>query len=824
MQRHPFLVSAFALLAAWLVGVAPGQCPTSWSSGAVPSGLSGPGSCTAVWDPDGGGPLPQRLVVGGQDLVGGSAVSAQKVMTWDGTQWLPLADGPGTSGGVNKATTWNGLLVVSGSFLGGGTDRIAMWNGTAWQALAGGLSFAPTALAVFGGNLIACGNLATPVVAVWNGSSWSNLPTPPGMTDVRAAASFQGHLWIGGANGSNGVLNRWSGSAWLASTAASGPVNCLGVRASTATSNLYAGGAFNNVAGTSTGRVATTAGGTSPVWAPVGSYNGTEITQMHVRTIGAVGVAVVIVTPGGLGGPAQTLQLSGSTFAPMGTSPVFGVSYYGGAYHGVASGAGQCRRYDGVDWQLVLGQGIDGEVRALTPSGSDMIVGGTFVSSAGASSSRVAKWNGTTLSALGSGITGTSVDALLTLGNGDIIVGGQFLAAAGVSVNNVARWDGANWSSVGTGFNQQVLALARMPNGDIVAGGRFTMAGLVSCSRIARWNGTSWAPLGLGMNGDVHALAVRSDGRLFAGGSFTIAGTAACSRIAQWNGTTWSPLGFGVNDDVYALAVRPNDDIVAAGAFTAVVALFAERCARWTGSAWATMGGNSADPSPVRSLFAMPNGDVIAGRGFHQAAANPDAGISRWNGFSWTGFGAGLASQPAGASVAVRALANRADGALVVGGAFGVADGVVANGLARLTSTCPAMVVPFGAGCSAAGPLVQTATTLPWLGSTFRTTTTGLQPASACVVVVGFSPTSIPLSSLLPEGQPGCTLLVTLDILGAVTADATGTALSALALGNSPALLGGVFHQQTIPVELNGFGVVTAVRAANALSATIGKF
>jgi hypothetical protein len=112
------------------------------------------------------------------------------------------------------------------------------------------------------------------------------------------------------------------------------------------------------------------------------------------------------------------------------------------------------------------------------------------------------------------------VRTLAVLPNGDLVAGGDFTTAGGVAANRVARWNGTSWSPLGSGMSSFVSALAVLPNGDLVAGGQFTTAGGVAANRIARWDGSSWSPLGSGVNSSVIALAVLRTGDLVAGGYF----------------------------------------------------------------------------------------------------------------------------------------------------------------------------------------------------------------------------------------------------------------------------------------------------------------
>ncbi len=106
----------------------------------------------------------------------------------------------------------------------------------------------------------------------------------------------------------------------------------------------------------------------------------------------------------------------------------------------------------------------------------------------------IAKWDNSTgiWSALGSGISGgaiygMNVDALALDGQGNLYAGGYFATAGGAPANNIARWDGATWAALGSGTNGGVGMLALADNGLIYAGGGFTAAGGRAAWNLARW-------------------------------------------------------------------------------------------------------------------------------------------------------------------------------------------------------------------------------------------------------------------------------------------------------------------------------------------------
>ena len=355
---------------------------------------------------------------------------------------------------------------------------------------------------------------------------------------------------------------------------------------------------------------------------------------------------------------------------------------------------------------------MDGSTSTLArASNGDLLAGGFFFHAGGVTVNHVARWNGTSWSALGSGVNGR-VSALTNLNNGDLVAGGGFLYAGSVLVSNIARWNGTSWFAMGTGMNDWLNAVTTLPNGDLVAGGYFTFAGQSTCNRIARWNGTNWSPMGTGMNDSVQALIVMPNGDLVAGGQFTTAGGVPANYVARWNGTSWAAMGSGLSGIVMTLASLPNGDIVAGGA----------GIARWNGASWSTMGSGMAGGTYnfVYALQRLPSGDIIAAGNFTTAGGVVVNNIARWNGTAWSPLGTGVSgtSSPSATVTFVTALAMLANGDVVAGGEFATAGGLGSAYLAGFafdgptiqtqpvsTSACAAGSASFFVGGSDPGPL-----------------------------------------------------------------------------------------------------------------------
>ena len=141
----------------------------------------------------------------------------------------------------------------------------------------------------------------------------------------------------------------------------------------------------------------------------------------------------------------------------------------------------------------------------------------------------------------------------LAVSGGTLYAGGSFTTAGGSAANCIAQWNGSSWSALGSGMNggdgfgPYVFALA-VSGSTLYAGGDFTTAGGSAANYIAQWNGSSWSALGSGMGGgsypDVVALAV-SGSTLYAGGYFTTAGTNLSYYVAMAN-LAGSPLPIAI--------------------------------------------------------------------------------------------------------------------------------------------------------------------------------------------------------------------------------------------------------------------------------------
>jgi predicted outer membrane repeat protein len=191
---------------------------------------------------------------------------------------------------------------------------------------------------------------------------------------------------------------------------------------------------------------------------------------------------------------------------------------------------------------------------------------------------------------------------------------GSFTHAGQLEATGIAKWNGSTWSALQAGINGPATALAPASPGltpRIYTGGEFTLASGVPALRVAGWNGSAWTPLGMGLEGGaVRALVTWDSGvRLYAAGEFMTAGGVPANRIARWDGVAWAPLGAGLNGAARALTVFAPElqtaKLYVGGEFTGAGASMAQYVAAWNGTSWSAVG--SGPPAPARTLAGYDN-------------------------------------------------------------------------------------------------------------------------------------------------------------------------------------------------------------------------
>lgn len=801
------MLTASLLLAASLHA----QCVPAWHSLGVPDGVNATVFATVAWDPDGAGPLPTSLVLGGVFYRAGATAAKAVVRLDPDGSFHTIGGGLGLGTVVySLAVAADGALLAGGYFQvpgpGGATVRnVARFDGTDWQPLGDpdGAVFAIEALPngdlLLGGDYTTIGGAAISNLARFDGVTWSAVGNPNARVthlesmpngDLAVSGWFE---TIGGQ--AAGGLALQTAAGW---TAPAGPTLFgAGPLLALPNGDLVLGGHFNQVGGVQAASLA--------------RWNGVAWSNFEQNG----GSGIIVVQDLALDAAGRLVACGDSSLRTVAT-------------------------YDGQQWSGFAGSG---SAKTICAFGADLYVGGmTYIE--GRKLGNIARWDGSSVHSVNGGLEG-SLEAMCELPDGSMLVAGPITGIDDVPVpTGFARFDGVSWHAFGAGpgatggyYLPSVAALVALPDGTVAAAGAFTSIGGQPIAYAARFDGVAWVPLG--NPGEVMLqMHLLPDGELIA--------RSVNGNLLRLQGSAWVPFAAG-SPVAYRTAVGADGTLVAVGQ----LAGGGIGCARWDGSVWQTL-GSLPNASWVQDLAVLTNGDVLFLSQVDQSA------LRRFDGVSWTVVGAGVIAPgsrrivplpdgnfallgrrtlASGGQVGVVARwsngtlidlathdssAQSVDGLFVTAGGDLVAyrsHGVDLPGfalLARWSTPCPANSSELGAGCVGGGTLVAGT---PWVGAALRCRAEGLPPGFA-LVVTGLAPTSLPLAAVFPTAGAGCTLLVMPDLVEAefVLGDHIDHSILLLA---DPALAGIMLHQQVVSFA---FAPSLAIAVSNALSLTLGSY
>jgi hypothetical protein len=356
-----------------VVPAAPAQCAPDWIP--LPPGNAPNDWVYALhtWDPDGPGPLPPRLVVGGNFSRMG-ATTMWCLGAFDGASSAPIGD--------RFAPTVYSL----GEYVPPGGDPNApdLIVGSAWSS--------------FNGSLAA--------ITRWDGTAWHDMPglhhsSGWGLT-IYSMVTFQSDLWVAGIIDSvNGApahhMALWNGAQWDAvphGLFVKGQLHIHG-------DDLYAGGIWTGDLGLQS--PAGIARRTADTWSLVGTnyppecislatYQGLLICgswREHLTpNIFAWDGLTWSVIGGGTNGSVRSLAV----FDPDGPSPLPELLILGGGF--TTAGGQQARgiaAWDGNAW-LTMGAGVNGRPESMAIFDGHLYIGGRFTQAGGIVQPYLARW------------------------------------------------------------------------------------------------------------------------------------------------------------------------------------------------------------------------------------------------------------------------------------------------------------------------------------------------------------------------------------------------------------------------------------------------
>ncbi|HYE62641.1 MAG TPA: hypothetical protein VD997_11655 [Phycisphaerales bacterium] len=681
------------LLALCLLALTPAlqaqPCEGQFMPGVQAPGVRGTVEHILRWDPDGTGPLPQCVTIGGLLWVDGEAVG---IAYWDGSRFRPVATPAGYLDAA--AVKGDGTLMISVSELDR-TARVWARTGTQWTQF--GWTFEPRGpnspatvnaiLPLPDGSVVVGGGIEG-LVRRSTGGFWEHMHNPQisrGAVHVLKRLS-NGHILAGGDFGEPWAINKlalWNGSGWTQvgdniyhqygasiediEVTADGDIIVSGTMSTAGTAQVdgiarWNGSTWSAIGtGNHSGRIEIVPGGDIiAAGRTVERWNGTGWTTL-VSTPPVIDIRALSFS-GGVGEEPLEIHLGGR-FGPIAD----------------ANGSAIASLRDG---QLnTYGDGFNNNVEAVKLlADGNIAVGGDFSFAPEGAHSSAAIWNGT-WSPLPLGPSGsppgtcctTTVTSIVQLDDGSLIYAGEFGFVGSVAASCIARWAG-EWAPMDGGIlpspeasPPRVMGAVKMPNGDLVVTGHFTRAGSATVAHVARWNG-QWSSMGDGLpwagqcavvlpagdlyigsgrglyrwdgssfvlvtiaSGGVEALAAGPHGGVLLGvsGEFP----SYQGGVLHWDGATLTTLG-QTSGVVYDLVVLANSDVIAGGIFQQMGGVAASSLARYRGGVWSPITPGLEAGGLVRDIEHLGGNDFAIGGHFFTAGGQPSAYFARYYGIS----------------------------------------------------------------------------------------------------------------------------------------------------------------------------------------------
>ena len=308
-----------------------------------------------------------------------------------------------------------------------------------------------------------------------------------------------------------------------------------------------------------------------------------------------------------------------------------GKIYIGGNFTnaGDIAGANNITRWNPFTglWEKIITIGDENNVvnTLAFDSNGDLYVGGGFSNIGSGNGDNIIKLTGLdtptpTIVTLGTGANSV-VKSIVISSDGVVYIGGEFTSVGGAAnTKGIAQWNGTSWSAVGTGITSspgQVYCMAMSPDNNLYFGGWFTNVDGSNGDYLGYWDGTSLKRIGnVELDNTVHALAFGSTGYLYIGGEFTNAGgNANADYIAKWNGTSWSEVSGGTNGTVYSIGVF-GGKLYASGLFTLAGNTLVDNLAIWSNGAWQRMDIDLPSSSIAYAFMLSSDNSLYVGGAF----------------------------------------------------------------------------------------------------------------------------------------------------------------------------------------------------------------
>lgn len=618
-----------------------------WNAPEPVEGFDGEIRALRSWDPDGAGPRPAELLVGGRfGAVGGTM--CRGLALWNGERWTDV--GGSTDGAVSAIEAYAGGVAVGGAFrsVGGVAARnVAWWDGTGWRALGAGRTGEVTGLAVVDGDLIVATRLPEyddPIrsaVARWDGQEWRRLGDDL-FDEATGLVNYQGSPVVCGRtpfrlSEASALVIRWDGAAWRAMD------NTIGgevARMIASGPRLVVGGRMYRV---------------SPyVSLSAAEWSGTRWEALRSPIVQGISYAV----GSALAFDGERLAASGSSsstrfgifresmpgvWTVMDADRLTGVTALG-THGGRLFAAHRLNRGNSyaaspsmhVDsgaslgsWQRHTPAGSDGTVTSAVWSDQGLVVSGTFSRLGEATVRSPALWDGSAWRTMG--------DATVYPWFRPIPWRGTVVAAIPDSAGaaELGVWEHGQWTPIPES-HAAVYGTVAVDGDDLLAVPQ-TSGAPDAPLVLARWNGEAWTRTEV-RSGLVIRRLVPTDEGLYAM-AFDHSGNFPITYLVRWTGAGWErawdlPPRFGLASDavnfrgrVVAMCISDPTSSDGNGRYVVLMAR--------GGGGWQEIARTPVNAIAPSRLDADENFLVARGSGLVEIGGVRTSGVAVWDGVVW---------------------------------------------------------------------------------------------------------------------------------------------------------------------------------------------
>lgn len=279
-------------------------------------------------------------------------------------------------------------------------------------------------------------------------------------------------------------------------------------------------------------------------------------------------------------------NLTGRVFKILDMIEYQGYLYVGGDFDSIGGIAANCiAKFDGTTWSAVGEVSFQGttcctpQVYRLAIYNGELYVTGTFDSINNIDCKSIARWDGTEWRALNVILPSSVIVQGVCVYNEELYMGIMYL---NTNIWEIVKYNTTNMQTIGTLYGSVVSSNVLMEfNQKLYLGGYFSSVNsILNMHNFAVWDGSSWSPFGDGptydtasvdMDGMITSLVV-SGSNLYIGGYFKYLNNICVNNIARYDGYSVQNLGVGVTEyygSINCLSLY-NNSVCVAGDFDTI--------------------------------------------------------------------------------------------------------------------------------------------------------------------------------------------------------------------------------------------------------------